>query len=197
MRHRLSLTLPAMPAPPATPVPPATPIDEFSRCHEGILAHLQSMSGLPALLEAAAQARRVAAETVEFFRKVVLSHHEEEERDLFPAVLASAQAGAEHSEVQAIVERLTREHREVEAAFHRLEPALKAAAKGQEAALPAADVAALVARYEGHARYEEQSFLPLSQRVLGRNSNHMAALGIALHLRHTLPEVLARYGSRI
>jgi len=26
--------------------------------------------------------------------------------------------------------------------------------------------------------------LPLSQRILSRNSNHMAALGLTLHMRH-------------
>ena len=175
----------------------ATPIAEFSRCHVGILTHLNALAGLPALLESAAKARQVAGETVEFFHKVVLEHHQEEERELFPAVLSSAEAGDERAEVQALVERLTRVHREVEAAFHRLEPALKAAAKGRDAALPAADVAALVQRYEDHARYEEQSFLPLSERILGRNSNHMAALGMSMHMRHALPQVLAKYGSRI
>jgi len=35
-----------------------------------------------------------------------------------------------------------------------------------------------------HARYEEVVFLPLSERILSRNGDHMAALGLALHLRH-------------
>ena len=40
-------------------------------------------------------------------------------------------------------------------------------------------------------------FLPLSQTILGRNSNHMAALGVSLHMRHALPQVLERFGGRI
>jgi hypothetical protein len=31
---------------------------------------------------------------------------------------------------------------------------------------------------------EEQAFLPLAQKVLGRNGNHMAALGLSLDMRH-------------
>ena len=58
-------------------------------------------------------------------------------------------------------------------------------------------MAELVASYRGHASYEEAVFLPLSQQILSRNANHMAALGMSLHMRHVLPEVLARYGSRI
>ena len=183
------------PAPP--PSASDAPIAAFSKCHEGILTRLEALAGLPALLEAAERARGVAGQTLKFFREVVYEHHQEEERELFPAVLASSQAGAERQRVQEIVDRLTREHREVEAAYVRLEPGLKAAAKGHESSLDARDVTALVARYEAHARYEEQEFLPLSQQILGRNSDHMAALGLSLHLRHSVPEVMARYGSRI
>lgn len=192
----------------ATPAPasgtsgqPAAPIASFSQCHEGILKHLSALAGLPALAEAAARARQVAEETERFFRAAVYEHHQEEERELFPAVLASATRGAEHDQVQAIVSQLTQEHREVEAAFEAIEPSLKRLAKGHETPLTgtelAAQVSALVTRYEEHARYEENEFLPLSERILGRNSNHMAALGLSLHLRHALPEVLARYGSRV
>jgi hemerythrin-like domain-containing protein len=173
------------------------PITSFSKCHEGILTRLEALGGLPALLDSAARAREVAAETVRFFRGVVYEHHQEEERELFPAVLASAQAGEERQRVQAIVDRLTREHRQVEAAFVHLEPGFKDAAKGHATTLDADEVAALVTRYEAHARYEELEFLPLSQQILGRNSDHMAALGLSLHLRHSVPEVLAKYGSRI
>jgi hypothetical protein len=42
----------------------------------------------------------------------------------------------------------------------------------------------MVQRYQAHAQLEEQAFLPLAQTVLGRNGNHMAALGLSLHMRH-------------
>jgi len=173
------------------------PIDLFSKCHEGILEHLDALAGLPALVSAAARARSVAADTLRFFRAVVYEHHQEEERELFPAVLASAQRGAEHDQTQAIVERLTREHRKIEAAYELIEPGLKDAAKGHDSRLQPFEVASLVTAYEAHARFEERMFLPLAQQILSRNSDHMAALGLSLHLRHALPEVLAKYGSRI
>ncbi len=172
------------------------PLQGFSQCHVGIVAHLQALGRLPALIEPARQARQIADETLKFFRNAVLEHHAEEERELFPAVLASASKGAERDEVQRIVERLTREHRQVEAAWSRLEPALKAVAHGHDANLDAAAVAALVDDYQGHARYEEEVFLPMSQAILGRNSNHMAALGMSLHLRHAVPDLLRQHGFR-
>ena len=45
----------------------------------------------------------------------------------------------------------------------------------------------LVTEYQAHARYEETEFLPLSEKILSRNSNHMAALGLSLHMRHVKP----------
>jgi len=115
----------------------------------------------------------------------VYAHHADEERELFPAVLASAQPGEERERVQLMARQLTEEHRIVEAAWARLEPELKKVAKGQSFALDAEGVAHLVHNYLAHAAYEEKEFLPLAQTILGRNSNHMAALGMSLHIRHT------------
>ena len=112
------------------------------------------------------------------------THHLDEERDLFPAVLASAQPGAERERVQAMTERLTHEHRAIETLWKSLEKALKRVGKGQVADLDVTDVHQLVTAYAAHAGYEEKEFLPLSEAILGRNSNHMAALGLSLHMRH-------------
>jgi len=172
-------------------------VDEFSSCHEGILAELQSLSELPALLEPAARARHIAAQALVFFEKVVLEHHGREEAELFPAVLSSATAGAERDQVHHIEQRLRDDHRSIEAEWAALQPQLKRVAKGQDAALDAARVADLVARYRNHAGYEEKVFLPLAKDVLGRDDNHMAALGLSLHLRDALPRTLKRFGSRI
>jgi hypothetical protein len=173
------------------------PLDTFSQCHAGILGHLNSFSQLPALLDPAARARQIATEMLAFFRQAVYEHHAEEERELFPAVLASATPGDEYDYVRAIADRLTREHRQVEKAWERIEPELKMVAKGQESILDPLAVSTLVSTYRAHATYEEQVFLPLSQAILSRNANHMAALGISLHMRHAMPEVMARFGSRI
>jgi len=174
-----------------------SPIDDFSQCHVGIVAHLQLLGQLPALLEPAARARQIAAGTVMFFRDAVYEHHAEEEKELFPAVLASATKGVERDKVQAIVDELTAEYWHVEAAWSKLEPKLKAVAKGHDAEIDGAEIIALVDTYQAHARYEEEVFLPLSQAILGRNSNHMAALGISMHMRHAVPEVMQRFAGRI
>lgn len=173
------------------------PLTNFSQCHVGITRQLQVLSELPALLEPAAKARCIARETVAFFRSTVHEHHSEEERELFPAVLAAATRGSEREGVQVLVDRLVAEHRQIEAMWSRLEPALQAVAKGHDSDVDGMAVQRLVDTYLGHARYEEQEFLPLSQTLLSRDGNHMAALGVSLHMRHAVPAMLERYGQRI
>jgi iron-sulfur cluster repair protein YtfE (RIC family) len=171
----------------------AAPIANFSQCHAGIVAELDRLDRLPALLGPAAQVRQIASHALGFFRAAAFEHHAEEERELFPAVLASATKGEEHEKVAAIVDQLTREHCQIEAIWKQLEPALKSIAKGQDSHMPADEVAAMVASlvtdYRGHAHFEEVYFLPLSQTILGRNSDHMAALGLSLHTRHAMADM--------
>lgn len=171
----------------------AAPIANFSQCHAGIVAELDQLDRLPALLAPASQVRQIASHALGFFRAAAFEHHAEEERELFPAVLASATKGEEHDKVAAIVDQLTREHRQIEATWKQLEPALKAIAKGQDAHMPADELTAtltsLITDYRGHAHFEEVYFLPLSQTILGRNGDHMAALGLALHTRHAMADM--------
>lgn len=169
----------------STPAQPTdAPLQDFSHCHAGIFKKLDSLAELPTLLAPAARARDIAEKSLEFFREAIFEHHLDEERELFPAVLASAERGDEHTQVHAMVQRLTQEHRELETIWKRLESGLKKVSKGQFDDLNVADIQRLVSQYRAHASFEESAFLPLSQTILGRNANHMAALGLSLHLRH-------------
>lgn len=165
----------------------ASPLDDFSNCHVGILGHLKALGDLPALLEPATRARLIAQQALDFFRAAVFEHHQEEERELFPAVAQSAQPGTERAHVTLITDRLTREHREIEALWKQLEPGLKKVAKGEHGGLDSAGIHRLIDLYGQHAGYEEAVFLPLSRSILGRNSDHLAALGLSLHMRHLPP----------
>lgn len=162
----------------------ATPIQDFSNCHAGILVKLENLQSLPALLDAATRARQTAQQALDFFREAIFEHHSEEERELFPAVLASAQAGPEREQVKAVAERLTKEHRDLEAQWKKLEPGLKRVAKGQDSDLDTDAVEKLVSQYAAHARFEEAEYLPRAYTILSRHANTMEALALALHVRH-------------
>jgi len=176
-----------IPAQPATTLP--EPLNDFSRCHMGIISQLQAAGELPALAEAAARALRIAQGTLQLFQKAVVPHHREEEDELFPAVLRSAFPGTEYNRVKALVDQLTAEHRDIEARWKALESQVKEAARGHFGPLDERAMNELVTLYLQHARMEEAEFLPLAEQILGRNDNHMAALGLSLHMRHT-PEVI-------
>lgn len=165
------------------------PLESFSHCHQGIITHLGALEELPALVEAANKAQEQAGQARGFFAEAMLAHHEEEERELFTAVMDSANAGDEISQVRRMVERLTQEHREIEALWRHLEPQLKRLANGHIAPLDTATVEKLVKAYRDHAAFEESVFLPLCQMILGRNGSHMAALGLSLHMRHVAPKL--------
>lgn len=160
------------------------PINHFTQCHAGFVTRLQAFAQLPQLVEQARNARVLAADMLAMFRGPVLEHHADEERELFPAVLRSAQPGAETLAVQQMVERLEREHRTIEQLWKLLQPQVSAAARGKDQEVDAQLVEELVLAYMLHANFEEQHFLPLAEQILARNGNHMAALGVALHLRH-------------
>ncbi len=172
---------------PATPADSKEPLTDFSDCHAGILRQLDEFGELPALLAPAQRAREIAGHLVSFFREAVFEHHQDEERELFPAVLASSHPGEERERVKRMIDALTREHRDVEKQWNALEPQLRKLAKGQAAAVDADGIASIIRQYQAHARFEEAEFLPLSAQILSRNSNHMAALGLSLHIRHRPP----------
>ena len=166
------------------------PISHFMHCHVGILAQLSRLNELPALLGPAALARKTAEQSIAFFGKGMYVHHQEEEKELFPAVRSSAHAGPERLRVDGLIDQLTAGHRELEALWESLAPGLHKVAKGQDASLDEASLSRLVQQYRQHALLEENEFLPLAETILGRNSNHMAALGLSLHMRHA-PRVLS------
>jgi len=166
------------------PLDPARSLEAFSRCHDGIVEQLRTFSALPALVAAAERSRQVAAATLALFENGVLAHHGDEESELFPAVLRWAQPGAEQEKVKALTRRLVQEHREIENLWKRSRAAVAAIARGKPAGLEKGATMRLVQAYIAHARFEESEFLPLAEEILGRDSAHMAALGMSLHMRH-------------
>jgi len=162
----------------------APPLEQLAECHQGIVTQLDTLGELPALLASVARARQIAEATVQVFQDAVFSHHVDEEKDLFPAVLAHAASGQEHDEMQHLVAQLTAEHRSIEKAWAHLQPALARLASGLAADVDGAAITDLVRRYSAHARFEEAEFLPRCEAILGRDNADMAELGLAMHMRH-------------
>lgn len=160
------------------------PLAGFSHCHLGIISQLQAFAEMTALPAGGAHSRKVATNTLALFEFAVYGQHADEENELFPAVLRSAANKEEAERIQAMVQRLTAEHREIESLWKTLEPAVKAAAKAEPVGLDQKAVQDLVQLYMAHALFEEQQFLPIAELILARNGKLTAALGLELHLRH-------------
>ena len=166
-----------------TPLQP--PMRRFTGSHERITGGLQQLKELPQLAACVASARSNAAATLELFDKVVLKHHAEEEQELFGSVQRSCGDARECHRVRGLVDQLTAQHRAIEGLWAKLRPDVTLVTLGR---VPRAhdfdaSVQNLVDLYFGHAKLEEEEFLPLADAILGRNPNHMAALDLALHLR--------------
>ena len=150
-----------------------SPLQNFSGCHEGILKHIKQLESLASFIEQGVETislKALAAELEQFYQKVIISHHQEEEQELFTAVKTALHPDpADLAEANHQIERLTQEHRQIEAWWREIEPALKRLAKGKTAQLE-------------HALFEEAVFLPLSARLLDKNG--LSALGLSLHIRH-------------
>ena len=170
------------------------PIQDFSDYHVGIVSTLGELTALSQQQGPSPQRSEAARSILAFFQDVVAAHHVEEEKDLFPAVLADATAGDEHAKVSALVQQLVDEHRRLESLYAKLAPSLSAIATGRDVALDPTTSSSLVTDYLAHAGFEEAQFLPLAQRILGRNSHHMAALGLSLHIRHASHEIRHKFG---
>jgi hemerythrin-like domain-containing protein len=148
------------------------------------LHHFDHLSELLQVKGDADTAKKNAKEALDYFHLGMNAHHQEEEVELFPAVLSSSIPGQERALVAQLVEELTQEHRVLESAWKKLEPALKQIIKGHANTMDHVHFKLLIERYKAHAGSEETVFLPLAEKILSRNSNHMAALGLSLHMRH-------------
>lgn len=164
------------------------PITNFNHCHIGILHHFDLLSELLQNLGDKEASKKIAQGALDYFHLGMTAHHQEEELELFPAVLSSALPGDERNRVEGMIDKLTHDHRDLESSWKTLEPALKAIVKGHASSIDHVHFQILIKRYKAHALSEETVFLPLAEKILSRNSNHMAALGLSLHMRH-LPHI--------
>ena len=169
----------------------AGPIESFANSHGGIISELENLGGLPALLEPVLRARDIAQRALAFFHEALFEHHLDEERELFPVVLANAEPGAEREEVESMIHRLVDQHRDLESLWKRIEPGLRRLSGGRAEDLGVEDILQLIGRYRDHAGFEESMFLPRASAILGRKAHQLEALGLSLHMRHALKRIPA------
>jgi len=164
------------------------PLEMLAACHGRVQRQCATLKRLVAHVAAQgadAQAQSAAASVMRYFDTAAVHHHEDEEQDLFPALLESM-AGSDAVCIREITDGLVRDHRALEVAWRRVRATLVRIAAGENVALESADVEALVGLYERHIEVEERELLPMAARLL--DDDELARIGRAMRERRGIPD---------
>lgn len=139
--------------------------ESLDNAHRAALLMLQSFDRLLAQLGATGldeAARRSAHEILAFFNGPGRHHHEDEERHVFPGLLAEGEA-----EIVGHVRRLMQDHGWLEEDWHELSPQVQAIADGYnwyDLAMLTAALPVFTALYKDHIALEESMVYPAARR---------------------------------
>ena len=145
------------------------PFEMLDACHDRVRRSLDLLRRLRDYLRGHGHgcddsARQAARDVLRYFDIAAPLHHEDEERHVFPLLLARGTP-----EVVALVQRLQQDHACMAADWAAARGPLLALAEGRQAAFSAADGAAFdrfAARYDGHIAGEESVAYPAAQALL-------------------------------
>jgi hemerythrin-like domain-containing protein len=144
------------------------PLEMLAACHLRVQAQCQTLQRLVSHLAAHGadrQAREAATAVMRYFDSAARHHHEDEEIDLFPALLVSM-AGSDAVCLRELTAALAADHRALETQWRALRALLEGVAAGAPVALGAQPVQAFVETYQQHIAREESELLPLAARLL-------------------------------
>lgn len=140
------------------------PFEMLTACHERVQRTLSLLQRLQAHLAGAgadAQARQAACDVMRYFDIAAPAHHEDEERHVFPALLA-----ADPARHGALVARLQDDHRRMAALWPAVRQGLEAVAEGRWTGAEADRWADFAALYAGHIPAEEEAAYPAARALL-------------------------------
>lgn len=165
------------------------PIEMLSACHHRIERQCATLRRLVPHLAAHGadvEARTAATSVMRYFDTAAQQHHSEEEENLFPALIESM-AGSDAVCLRALTDRLTADHRELDAHWQRVRIALERVVAGDGVSLPASNVEARVGLYEQHIEREERDLLPMAARLLSDDA--LEGIGRAMRERRGIEPV--------
>lgn len=151
---------------PPEPAPTLDGFEVLDDCHARMLAALEDLRTLAQRLEylgADAEARTMARELAAFFSQVARQHHEDEERHVFPKLLAGGDA-----DVQQAVMRLQQDHGWIEEDWLEISPQLDALAMASSYDVDAlkAAIEVFVTLTQEHIALEEALVYPQARATL-------------------------------
>lgn len=159
------------------------PFDMLRACHERIRAQLDTLARLVNHVTVHGcddAAQQAAGNILRYFCTAGRYHHEDEENDLFPCLIAAAK-GQDAERAALLVAELTAGHRELERLWEKPREVLERLARSEMALLDPAAVEHLIAAYRSHIEFEETNLLPLAEKLLGEDA--VAGLGRSMARR--------------
>jgi hemerythrin-like domain-containing protein len=165
---------------------PESPLEMLAACHERIRHQCATLLRLPPHLAthgADTEARAAAAQVIRYFETSGKQHHQDEEEDLFPALIESM-AGSDAICLHELTGALQTDHHALETAWISLRDGLVKITRGDNAPISTHTVEIWVARYEQHIQREEDVLLPMAVRLLSDDT--LEKIGQAMCARRGL-----------
>ncbi len=159
------------------------PLEMLAACHLRVQDQCSTLLRLAPHIAAHGadrSAREAATAVMRYFDTSARHHHDDEEHDLFPALIESM-AGSDAVCLHELTATLTREHRELEALWQAVRAVLVQVAAGQTVVLSQQDMACFAQRYEQHIAREESELLPLARRLL--SDAELDRIGLVMRMR--------------
>ena len=144
------------------------PLDMLHACHERIEAQLRTLERLIEYLPDHGvddQVRSAIANVLRYFDQAAPNHHEDEERDLFPRLLANA-PDDEAASVKSLIDALLADHQTMAMVLAVVRTDLIELSTAPRQSIDAAAIRHLADCYRRHIAREESSLLPLAKRLL-------------------------------
>ena len=155
------------------------PLEMLLACHGKIQTQCATLRKLLQHLSSHgcdSQARQAVQAILRYFDTAGQNHHDDEEQDLFPRLLATPNA-----EVHELIARLLDEHKVLNAAWQQLRPLLLAIAEGRAAELDIKAVEHFIQVHDRHIALENAQLLPQAAKLL--DHIQLEALGRSMAAR--------------
>lgn len=165
------------------------PLEMLAACHGRVQQQCDTLLRLCVHLQRHGSdrpAQEAARAVLRYFDTAARHHHEDEEQDLFPALLESM-AGSDAVCLRELTASLCADHRALEQRWSVLRQRLQQVSEGSASTLADADAPGFVQRYAQHIAREESELLPMAARLLG--AAELDRIGLAMRARRGLATI--------
>jgi hemerythrin-like domain-containing protein len=167
------------------------PLEMLAACHGRVQQQCETLQRLLVHLRGQGPdrpAQEAARAVMRYFDTAARHHHEDEEQDLFPALLESM-AGSDAVCLRELTASLCSDHRLLEQRWAALRRRLLQVADGSASTLEHGDVPGFVTLYQQHIAREETELLPMAARLL--SDAELDRIGRAMRTRRGVDHVNA------